>query len=893
MLHRITGSDWESVEHLRQACEKHAYYVPLHECLVGWLRDRGPGAAEVSLRNLVEKHPSNAWGWRELALDLGQQLRFDEAQEAVGKSIELCPRLSWSFSIRGVLFEDAREFAEARRNYREALLLDVENTSALEGIVRVCNGIVEKLEAFAFIEEQMKEQVLFGEALHTYRSIAFSVLEPEELLESLKRANEARPDLWETWSVLTDQYLAMGLMDEAEECATEQSKRFPVMPRSWLNLAEVLKHRGERDREIEALKACLTLNPQWANPMRRMADAFEARGDHDEAVEMLERALKESPLEAASHGCLADLLWKMGKPNDAFEVLLRGVRLDPSYGWGWENLGEWAKRLDRKDEAILEGIQLTERLPLNWESWQRLSDLHGTLGTKSERFEVLERGLKHLPLSPELRDNYAWLLCQSGRYQAALEECSEVRWPGGSRPRSLAGREAWIERQRDRKDVAIEKMERTVSSHPDYYWAHECLVDWYIERDEFGKAEKSARQLIRLAPTAPQPHGILADLLARQNKHAESREELERAFALSNDYFYAGYQLVRIDLEAKDFPSADKTLKILEFNHPGAASCYELRCRLEAGRRNKEEALAALYELCRTPEVAAASLELAESALQAVGDYEPVVAVYRKALDSGEARNQSVMERWIKRTVTGKRIGKSVEALLSMRLEEGLYEAGWQGLIYELERLGKRRAALSLARKHRDVFRGNSRLWASVAYLLRQEGLRNEMREWTADWKERDGLRPWMFINMAFNELMLNGIGGAGPLHVFAAVELPEEHDTWQHYACASYYEASCGRIAEAKDLLCRAESGPLSQYYSGILGLSRCHIAAIEKGEFFGRLFCDAIGVYGNWANDKEFRIYVGDLLWKYWRQLLRDRDSRLLTIRAIWGCLIHRSIL
>ncbi|MDF1659973.1 MAG: tetratricopeptide repeat protein [Verrucomicrobiales bacterium] len=889
ILNEATSSDQESVEHLQNACREYPFHVPLHECLIGWLRDQGPGVAEVELRKLVEKHPSHSWGWRELALDLGQQLRFDEAQEAAIKSVDLCPENTFSHSIRGLLFEDAQDPASAKEHFRAALEIDVENSSALRGLVRTSGSIDEKRNALQFIEEQLQEQVLFGETMHTYRQIAFSVLEPDELLDSLKRANEARPDLWETWSSLIDQYTAMDNMEEAKIVAIGQSERFPMMPRSWFDLAAVWRHSGDREKEIETLEKCLTLNPQWTLPLRRLADALTADGELERAIEILEKAVKEGPLEPANHGCLGDLLWKTGRRDEAFDVVLRAVRIDSSYGWGWESLGEWAPFLDRKDEAIAEGKRLTETLPLNWKSWNRLADLYGELGNREKQFEVLKQGLEHLPLSADLRDYMAWLHCQSGRYQDALEQCSESRWPANSRPRKLAGREAWVESRLRGNQAGIEKMVAVVKEHPDYYWAHECLGDWYTEEKELTHAEESARQLIRLSPTEPQPHGTLAKILLEQKRSDEAREELGRAFSLSNSYAYAGYHLVRMDLEAGDYSSANEVLQVLEFNHPEMPGSHELRCRLEAGLKNKDAAIDAFSRLCKSTDVAAAALERAEDMLLRLINLKEITEFYRDVLSSGDVKSEDVIDRWLKRVFPAQKPESVAISLRNMSLEGTLLEKGWQGLIYRLNDLNQRKKAIKIVRANRDVYQGNARLWASAGFLLREEGRKSELRAWMEGWSDRDGLRPWMLINFALNELLIGGVQAAGPLHLFASAELPEEHDTWQHYGCAAYFEAARGRLESARIFLEKGQAGPEKAYYSSILALARFRIETMETGECQGELFRDTLKGWPEWSEDREFRVYLRDTLKAHWKELLCHRKSSRACLHAILVCVTN----
>ncbi len=71
----------------------------------------------------------------------------------------------------------------------------------------------------------------------------------------------------------------------------------------------------------------------------------------DDKAASIERGLACAPLEAANHGCLADVWWALGDREAALACLRQALRLDPDYGWAWQQLREWAGELGRADES--------------------------------------------------------------------------------------------------------------------------------------------------------------------------------------------------------------------------------------------------------------------------------------------------------------------------------------------------------------------------------------------------------------------------------------------------------------------------------------------------------------------------------------------------------------
>jgi len=891
LLASTTGDDAKSIAHLRTACEMFPYHVPLHETLVDWLRAVGPGEAEPVLRQLLARHGSNAWAWRELALELSDQQRPEEGLAAAETAIELQPEVTWSYSVRACLHEDVREMAAATADFRRALELDVENGAAMRGLLRVSDGGDAKRDALRFIEGELATQVLFGETMHQFRNIAFAILEPDELLASLQRANHARPDLWETWSALTDQLVAMDRLDEALETATQLTERFPMMPRAWLDLADVCQHRSDADRHIQTLEQCVALNPQWTRARRKLADALGRRGDFEAAIAHLEQAVREEPQEAPNHGCLADLLWKTGRRDEAFEAVRKSARADPGYDWGWDTLGEWAVALDREEYAVAEGERLAETMPMHEHSWQRLANLHGCFERLEARLAALDRGLAALPHSEELRDHKAWVLCVEGRYEAAIGECRSDLWPAGRRPRTLAGREAWIENERGRHAEAIEKMAAVAAHHPDYYWAHEQLTRWYQRDQRWDEAQVQATHLVRLMPTECSSHGVLADLHLKRGDPEAALKSLERAFQLNPSYAYAGNQLTQLHLEAGRLDEAEATLSVFAFHHPENAIAIELRCRLELLRCRHEAATAAFAALCRLREVAPELLERVETEFLNAGKDCEILPVYTCAMGSGEVRSPGVARRWVACELARAKSGRTVEeALPALPLVPDVRDAAWQELIYGLERGGHHRRAVAIIRGNAGIYRDSVLLWGSAAYVFKQARRFREIRGWMSDWRERDGVRPWMLINLAFSELQLGGIAAAGPVHRHAATALAEDRDTWCHHAVAAYYEMWRGRLPEARTHLAKAETAELATLYRAICRLAEFRLEILEHARIDGARFRRAVEAFPAWAGDRNARIYFFDTFKGCWRELLFQSGSGLFALAQYLRAALRR---
>ena len=228
-----------ALEHLAKMCGTFPHHVPLLQLQAEWLRDDGFEAEEAALGMLLQADPENAWARRELALGFIQQGKTEKAFAEMDRAMQIAPHEPATFSVQAFVLRTAGQRELARAASRKAVELSVDFTPGLDELFLCSETFAEKQDALAYVQQELERQVVFGDGLLSYRGQAYRILEPGVLLEHLRKAHHARPDLWHAWSALTAQCTDMNLLDEALSNAREATERFPLLPRIWLDLADV------------------------------------------------------------------------------------------------------------------------------------------------------------------------------------------------------------------------------------------------------------------------------------------------------------------------------------------------------------------------------------------------------------------------------------------------------------------------------------------------------------------------------------------------------------------------------------------------------------------------------------------------------------------------------
>jgi tetratricopeptide (TPR) repeat protein len=792
-----------ALDHLRAACARFPHHVVLHRVWEAWLRDDGPTATEPVIRRMVAIHPADAWTRRELVLCLADQGRLDEAFAEMQIARDLEPDSASYHSVLGRLCLRAGRRDEAKAAFRAALAISVDDEFAFAQLIDACDTRAERCEALAFAVAELVRQVTFGDGLLAFQRFAADVLAPDELLARLREARSERPDLWHAHAALVRQLVALERLDEARAEAEAAAARFPLLPGVWLDLAQVHRARADAEGEDAAISRALEINPGWGTAVRHLSDLRERQGRLEDARAVLEAAVARAPLDPLNHGCLADILWKLGRHDEALECLRRALALEPVYDWAWSSLRAWSEESGRPEAAVEVARELTRRRPGDAHSWITFARLLEAGHQANERLDALDRALALDPHLTEAYDLKAEQLAEAGRFDEAAAACLAPCWDDRP-PLILRGRAAWVEARRGNLDAALDRMRRALDDDPDYLWGWRQLTDWCDASRPAEEYLAAAQGLVACAPKNPDGYGHRGSAHQKLGDRDAARADFRRALELAPDYSFAGLTLFDMHMEDDDRDALAALLPTLE-EHVGGPFVWARAVQFAARTGDRALGLANLARLCRHPEPATWPLQAAYEAARAAPWADAIGPVIDHALSDPEARPQVG---WIWSDWMGRNKAWPAWKRIAPLLDRG--KVGTEALAGFLQAVGRpgalgdlRRAWIvrRMLRRHGDVIRRDTFCWGSALYALATRLSYRLAVRWGADWCDRDGLAPWMLINLV---LALRALGRHAESHAVAAraVELDSDYTTRYHTLWLALDAACSGNSPEADRLL-------------------------------------------------------------------------------------------
>ena len=829
--------------------ERFPYSCPLLRFRIEWLRSDGYQVAIPHIRRLLEVNAADAWGWRELALGLAENGQTREALDAANEAIRLEPNRSQGYCIRAKVFLRNQQIPEARTDLREAVRLEVDNRMAVSQFVASAPTLAERKQALAIVEEELRRQVIFDDALSSYKEAARGILPPEDVLRLLKDAHKARPNLWQAWSVLINHLTDMSRFDEALALAQEATKNFPLLPRLYVDLARVEHARLNTAGEIAALEQALGINQAYAHASQQLAGIHSDQAEWAKAKKVLTDAIAANPLDAVNQGSLAYMLWASGERGAAIERAQNAIRLQPGYDWAWRQLLQWGRTSGKPELAVEMARDLTRTRAGEARSWLYLAqcltpDSNAgrealTEAIMAEIFSALDRALELNPRSEEAYDRRAYLLSRANRFDEALAQCKPAAFQ--TPPGRLRIRAAWIQAQRGNVAQAIIQATETLADHPDHYNGWKMLSEWCWQTKQADKAVHAAEKMALLAPLDAVPLGYLGDLKLNSGDKAGARDAFQRAFKLNPDYEYAGFELFKLQLSGREFQSAAQTLKQLE-RKGKTHQTIAISVELAAAKGEWPAALEAFESLCEIEHAERWSLSKAIKALDTGGYRKSLDKILNKCIVKAKC-SPALAECWVQRKIAGGRW--NLHGRLNALKAEG--EIGRRAVLCYLDQMGE---ACNLARRKKDVT-GSLKLrfhfwrllkqhrewlkkdvegWGKVGYVLTSAGRAGPTIAWLSDWKSRPNAESWMLYNLV---LMLHRKGRyeEGREIIRHAVSLRHERELYGTFRLwAAFEEAVEGNDDLALQHLALLPTEDVKEYYQPLFPMTRL-LLDLRKG--------------------------------------------------------------
>jgi tetratricopeptide (TPR) repeat protein len=307
----------------------------------------------------VNKFPSFRRAWRNLGLIYARNSKYDDSIKAFTRMIELGGGDAYSYGLLGFAYASKQDYQASEAAYRNALLLQPDNTEWRLGVTR-CVFKQEKYEDAATQLEVLIERYPQKGEFWLLQAQAFlgmkQPLKAAQNLESLNRMGKATTD---SMYMLGNIYLTENLPDLAGRTYVMAIGTDPNQSMSKpLQAAELMIGRGDFpqarritstirhtwDKRIEGTdqRKLLKLDPLDGESLILIGQHYSRNNQPDRAIFYYERAENIEAFEINAKIRHAQVLVNMGRYSDAIPLLRRVQELKPN-----EDVARYLRQVER------------------------------------------------------------------------------------------------------------------------------------------------------------------------------------------------------------------------------------------------------------------------------------------------------------------------------------------------------------------------------------------------------------------------------------------------------------------------------------------------------------------------------------------------------------------
>ena len=509
----------------------------------------------------------------------------------------------------------AGDYEKAKIEYLNVLRLEAENPAAVERLGTIWSEQGAPLRAFPFLlktreiaPEKLEARIKLAHAFMAVGHVAEARKEAEAVLE--KAAGHEDAILLAADTARTKEEIAF-TEEQLGKFSNQQSAAFHVAA------ANLALRQGDGARAQTELNKAIAADPNSVAAHGALGTYFLLQKDPAKAGEEFRIAAERSPPRSLARLRYAEFKTQTGQREEANRLIQEMTKATPDFLPAWRLQAQIALSEKKYPEALALLENVFGRDPENLDGRMLQCQIWFAMGEVKKALDGLTRLDKRFPNLPLIKFQLARVLLQEGNQTEAMGALDEAiaANPGFIEAHLLSG-ELNL-RAGDAERVAT-SMEELVRKRPDLPQAQLLLAEAYRALGRLDAAAGIFHEQIKRAPENPQPHLFLGLILRQQNKLAEARESLEKAWRFSPDDLRILSQLVDLDLsEEKPEPALQRVRAQLE-KTPQSAAAHFLEGRIYATQKDWDRAEAALQK----------ALDLDPSFTSA---YDVLIAVYVNA----------------------------------------------------------------------------------------------------------------------------------------------------------------------------------------------------------------------------------------------------------------------
>lgn len=484
------------------------------------------------------------------------------------------------------------EYDKAKIEYMNLLRSDNQNATAFQQLGLIWYEQGSPLQAFPFL---LKSRDLAPGNVDVRTKLAYAFIAVGQWAEARKEALailEKSPGYDDAVILLAE---TVQTKEELEETAKrlEEIKKERETAAVHLAFAILATRRGEPAAAEAEVQKAIAVDPKSIPAHLAMANIWLGKKDMTRAGESLKAAYELAPPRSAARLRYVEFRLTVGPLEEARTILKEMTQKTPDYLTAWRLLAQIAFAEKKYDESLALLDNLFNRDGSNLEARILQSEIFLLKGEVAKAIEALERLRKSWARSPVVMYQLGRAYFRGGNLAQAgviLEEAVKAS-PAYADAVVLRGE---VNLLTGGAKEAMTAMQDLLNRRPGLPEAEFVLARAYRLLGRPADAAAIFDGQAKSDPKNTLAQLRLGTVLREMGKLPEARAVLDKAQELEPDNLLVTYQLIELELAAKDFDSAHRRVDAHLKKTPESAGAHFLSGRIFAAQRDWDRAEAAL-----------------------------------------------------------------------------------------------------------------------------------------------------------------------------------------------------------------------------------------------------------------------------------------------------------
>jgi tetratricopeptide (TPR) repeat protein len=558
------------VTEAREALEKAAQLAPDNSSSLQQLVDldiasKNYAAGHRRVDEVLQKQPSSAVGYYLRGKLYLSEKKFDLAQTAVLKAIDLDPNLSSAYDLLVPTFLRANNPSEALNQMNAVLAKKPDDLPALLVTGMIYSQMKEFNKARDAYEKVIAANPTLVLALNNLAYIC------AEKLNDLKRASElaqkarsiapTNPSVLDTLGWIT---YKQGNYQQAADLLSQSAAKSPDNAEIQFHFGMAEYMMGRTDLARAALEKAVGSATDFDGKdeaRRRLASLGKGggAGENLSAAE-LEASLKQQPSDPVGLARVGEAYEKQGAVAKAADAYERALKANPNMLTAAMKLAQLnAGPLKNPDKALQYAKKARELAPADPRAAATVGSIAFQLGNYSWAYSLLQEGGRQLPNDPAVLHDLAWAAYSLGKVAEARQTMQNVLSSGPSSPQSADARTFLLMTglTTGENDVSEVEINSALATDRNYVPALAARAAIQAKRGDSAGAEATYRQVLqRFSDFAPAQRDLAVVLVNDPTKRDAAYELATKARRTISGDPLISIVLGRVSYERKDFNRA-------------------------------------------------------------------------------------------------------------------------------------------------------------------------------------------------------------------------------------------------------------------------------------------------------------------------------------------------